>query len=125
MAVKAKVATFTHANPAGAASDYTATITWGDGTASTAGTVSAVAGGGFEVKVSHTYATAGRYTTSVAISDVGGAKATATGSANVVGPPLVSNENVLSVTETTAKIGFTIDPDGADTTYVIEYGPTH
>ena len=41
VAVKAKVATFTHTNPAGAASDYTATITWGDGTASTAGTVSA------------------------------------------------------------------------------------
>ena len=67
VAVKAKVATFTHASPAGAASDYTATITWGDGTASTIGTVSAAAGGGFEVTGSHTYAAAGKYTTSVAM----------------------------------------------------------
>ncbi|MFI5003423.1 MAG: fibronectin type III domain-containing protein, partial [Solirubrobacterales bacterium] len=52
-----------------------------------------------------------------------GAKTTATGSANVIGPPIVSNVNVLSTTETTAKIGFTIDPDGTDTTYVVEYGP--
>jgi hypothetical protein len=124
VAVKAKVATFTHTNPAGAASDYTATITWGDGTASTTGTVSAAAGGGFEVTGSHTYAAAGTYTTTVTINDVGGAKATVTSSANVVGPPIVSNEKILSVTETTAKIGFTINPNGAATTYVIEYGPT-
>ena len=96
VAVKAKVATFTHANPAGAASDYTATITWGDGTASTAGTISAAAGGGFEVTGSHTYAAAGQYTISVTINDVGGAKATTTSSANVVGPPIVSNVKVLS-----------------------------
>jgi fibronectin type III domain protein len=124
VAVKAKVATFTHTNPAGVASDYTATITWGDGTASTTGTVSAAAGGGFEVTGSHTYAAAGTYTTSVTINDIGGAKATATSSANVVGPPIVTNEKVLSVTETTAKIGVTINPNGADTTYTIEYGPT-
>jgi hypothetical protein len=124
VAVKAKVATFTHTNPAGAASDYTATITWGDGTASTTGTVSAAAGGGFEVAGSHTYAAAGTYTTSVTINDVGGAEATAASSANVVGPPIVSNEKVLSVTETTAKIGFAINPNGATTTYTIEYGPT-
>jgi hypothetical protein len=124
VAVKAKVATFTHASPAGAASDYTATINWGDGTSSAAGTVSAAAGGGFEVTGSHTYAAAGQYTTSVTINDVGGAKASATSSANVVGPPIVSNEKALSVTETTAKVGFTINPNGAATTYVVEYGPT-
>ena len=124
VAVKAKVATFTHASPAGAASDYTASITWGDGSSSTAGTVSAAAGGGFEVTGSHTYAVAGKYTTSVTINDVGGVKATATSSANVVGPPIVSNEKALSVTETTAKVGVTINPNGAATTYVVEYGPT-
>ena len=120
----ATVATFTDADPNGVVSEYTASIDWGDGTASTAGTVSAAASGGFEVKGSHTYAAAGQYTISVTINDVGGAKATTTSSANVVGPPIVSNVKVLSVTETTAKVGFTIDPDGADTTYVIEYGPT-
>ena len=124
MKLSATVATFTDADPNGVASDYTASIDWGDGSSSTAGTVSAAAGGGFEVKGSHTYAAAGQYTITVTIDDVGGAKATATTSANIIGPPAVSNVNVLSVTETTAKVGFTIDPDGADTTYTIEYGPT-
>jgi hypothetical protein len=40
------------------------------------------------------------------------------------GPPTVSNVHVVSVTTTTATIGFTINPDGADTTYVVDYGPT-
>ncbi len=122
--LSATVATFTDADPNGVVSDYTASINWGDGTASTAGTVSAATGGGFEVKGSHTYATAGQYTTTVTINDVGGAKATATSNANIAGPPAVSNVTVLSVTETTAKIGFTINPNGAATTYTIEYGPT-
>ena len=121
--LSATVATFTDADPNGVVSDYTASISWGDGSSSAAGTVSAAAGGGFEVKGSHTYAASGQYTTSVTINDVGGAKATATGSADVAGPPVVSNVNVLSVTETTAKVGFTINPNGADTDYVIEYGP--
>ena len=122
--LSATVATFTDADPNGVVSEYTASINWGDGTPSTAGTISTAAGGGFEVKGSHTYAAPGQYTTTVTINDVGGAKATATSSAHVVGPPAVSNVNVLSVTETTAKIGFTINPNGADTTYTIEYGPT-
>jgi hypothetical protein len=120
--LKATAATFTDADPSGKASDYTASIDWGDGS-TTAGTISAAAGEGFEVKGSHTYPAAGQHTTSITISDVGGAKTTTTGSANVVGPPVVSNVNVLSVTETTATIGFTIDPAGADTNYVIKYGP--
>jgi hypothetical protein len=54
---------FTDADPGGAASDYTATITWGDGSTSTvtskagkAGQIKASAGGGFDVLGSHTYA---------------------------------------------------------------------
>ena len=39
------------------------------------------------------------------------------------GPPLVSNVTVSSVTDTTATIDFSIDPQGSDTGYVIEYGP--
>ena len=39
------------------------------------------------------------------------------------GPPLISNVNVDSVTDTTATIDFSIDPQGADTHYFIEYGP--
>src|SRR5438132_85745 len=52
---------FTDADPNGTASDYTAVITWGDGstsnvtsTASAGGQVVAHAGGGFDVLGSHT-----------------------------------------------------------------------
>ena len=40
------------------------------------------------------------------------------------GPPVISNVNVDSVTDTTATIDFTIDPAGADTQYFVEYGHT-
>jgi len=116
------VAEFTEANPKSVASDYTATISWGDG-ATSAGTVSP-SGAGFEVSGSHTYASAGQYPTSVTIQDVGGAKATASSTASISGEPLVSNVRVVSLTATTATIGFTINPNGADTTYVVDYGPT-
>jgi len=116
------VATFTDANPDGKVSEYSASIEWGDG-ASSAGTVS-VSGKGFAVAGTHTYAAGGEYATKVTIDDAGGSKATATSTANVVAPPTVSNVSVLSVTETTATITFTIDPDGEETSYVIDYGHT-
>jgi hypothetical protein len=45
-------------------------------------------------------------------------------SSKAPGPPIVSNVHVVSVTTTTATIGFTINPNGADTTYVVDYGPS-
>ena len=39
------------------------------------------------------------------------------------GPPVISNVNVDSVTDTTATIDFSIDPQGADTSYEVELGP--
>ena len=39
------------------------------------------------------------------------------------GPPAISDVHVDSVTDTTATIDFTIDPQGNDTSYVINYGP--
>jgi hypothetical protein len=40
------------------------------------------------------------------------------------GPPIVTEVSVVSVTETTATLEFTINPNGAATTYEVEYGPT-
>jgi hypothetical protein len=125
----AKVATFTDANPYGTASDYTATINWGDGTAS-AGTVGSAAGGGFTVTGSHTYANGGTYTTSITITDVGGATATATSTVTVAGalgspaPPTVlatAPPTVLSTTS--AAFTTTVNPHGLATTVHFEYGP--
>ena len=79
-----KVATFTDADPAGALSDFSATINWGDGSSS-AGTISGPdAGGVFTVSGSHTYADeASGLTLAVTINDVEGASATTGSTVNV------------------------------------------
>jgi hypothetical protein len=59
---------FTDADPGGTATDYSATINWGDGT-TTAGTI----GGAFTVSGTHKYALAGTYTIKTSIADIGGA----------------------------------------------------
>jgi hypothetical protein len=76
------VATFTDANPGGVSTDYTATISWGDG-ATGSGSIAAGRGGVFSVTGSHTYTTGGPYTVTVTIDDFGGSTATATTTALV------------------------------------------
>jgi hypothetical protein len=81
------VATFTDADPFGTTGDFTATIDWGDGTAPTTGTVVATGtspnGTTFRVTGTHTYAEEGPYQTQVTVTDVGGSKTVAVGTANV------------------------------------------
>ncbi|HEX9161624.1 MAG TPA: TIGR03118 family protein [Thermoanaerobaculia bacterium] len=69
------VATFTDADPNGVASDFTATINWGDATSSLG--IIAALGSGFSVSGTHTFTTAQAFAVSVAIHDAGGASATA------------------------------------------------
>ena len=73
------VATFTDDDPHGEVADFTAVVDWSDGTSS-AGTVSARAGGGFQVSASHNYADAwlGARPLRIDITDAGGARTTAT-----------------------------------------------
>jgi hypothetical protein len=121
----ATVATFSDADPGGVALDYTATISWGDGTTS-AGSVGPVAGGGFAVTGSHTYAAGGVYQVNVTISDVGGATATATSSANVAppsAPTLLTASPPTVLTTTSAAFTTTVNPHGLPTTVHFEYGP--
>ncbi len=63
------------ASPSGTVSDFSATISWGDGTSS-AGTI-IVVGGTYAVSGSHTYASTGIFTITTTINDVGGKTATA------------------------------------------------
>ncbi len=79
--VSGVVAHFNDADPNRAATDFTATITWGDGS-STSGTVQA-SGAGFDVSGSHTYGSSGSYSLTVAINDAGGATVNASGSAAI------------------------------------------
>jgi hypothetical protein len=115
------VATFTDADPNGMASDYVATINWGDGTSST-GTVAANASGGFSVAGTHAYAEEGRYAVSVAISDAGSSTA-ANGSVAVADATLQALGLALPATRFTAFSGVVAtftdsDPGGLAADYV-------
>jgi hypothetical protein len=65
------VATFSDADPAANARDFTATINWGDGHL-TNGTIAADGRGGFTVSGTNTYATPGNFPVSVDVFDFGG-----------------------------------------------------
>lgn len=89
-----KVAAFHDADPGGTASDFTATIAWGDGKTSTGKIVAE--SGGFEVTGSHAYATFGTETATVTIVDAGGSKATAKSTIDVVPAPLKLTAQAIS-----------------------------
>jgi hypothetical protein len=72
VAFSGHVATVTGGAPA-TAGGYTATVNWGDGTATTTATVDAASGA---ISGSHTYATSGTYTVTVAADDGVGSAAT-------------------------------------------------
>jgi hypothetical protein len=63
------VATFVDPDPAASASEFLATIAWGDGSSS-AGTISGPTGGPFSISGTHTYASAATDVAAVYISDV-------------------------------------------------------
>ena len=66
------VANFTDANPLAPASDFTASIAWGDGSAPSVGLVSGAVGGPFSVHGQHVYAEEGFYLIVTTIRDEGG-----------------------------------------------------
>jgi len=98
MAFTDTVATFTDADPNGTASDYSATIDWGDGHNSL-GVITANSSGGFNVTGTNTYAVAGSYLVNVVINDVGGSTTTARSSALVADAPLLAVAAPISAIE--------------------------
>jgi uncharacterized repeat protein (TIGR01451 family) len=64
-----QVATFTHANGVEPASDFIATINWGDGTTSTGSITES--GTTYKVKGSHTYAASGSHTVTTTVVEAG------------------------------------------------------
>ena len=65
------MANFQDADPWGTAGDYSATITWGDGSSGPASSIGATATG-FAVVGTHVYPQKGTYTVMVQVSDSGG-----------------------------------------------------
>jgi autotransporter-associated beta strand protein len=77
------LASFTDPRGDGTTMHYTATITWGDGSPNSTGTVATNTHEGFDVKASHTYAHEGPFTFMVHISADDGRTATATAEIHV------------------------------------------
>jgi hypothetical protein len=93
------VATFTDADPHGAASDYSAIINWGDGTHSNGG-ISSGSGGTFNVNATHVYHREGTFKYTVTILDAGGSSTKALGTAKVSDPPVTATGGfTISATE--------------------------
>jgi len=88
VAFSGAVANFSDTNTGNPASDFVATINWGDGN-TTAGTVSG-SGGAFVVSGSHTYVSGGTFPVTVTLSDdaPGTATATVMSTATVASAPL-------------------------------------
>jgi Ca2+-binding RTX toxin-like protein len=81
------VATFTDPGGDGTANDYSATVAWGDGDATTSVTITpdATVAGQFDVYATkaNPYAAVGTYTVQVTVNDVGGSSASVTSTATV------------------------------------------
>jgi hypothetical protein len=92
-----QIASVTDTGGAEAATNYTTTIDWGDGTTTSTGTVS-VSGNTLNIAGSHTYTMAGRYHVTVTVTDEGGAS-TVVRSVVVVGNPPPDNLFVGSAFE--------------------------
>jgi extracellular elastinolytic metalloproteinase len=90
-------ASFTDANPSPSASDFTATIDWGDG-ATTTGIVTPNGRGGFDVKGSHQYERSGSYALKVAIRSSGGSQASTTSTASVAARVFTLSGTLTSTT---------------------------
>jgi hypothetical protein len=78
------VSRFTDADPFGSVDDYTASISWGDGTVDT-GVATVDPGGGFAVSGAHLYPRRGTYRLTVSVRDIGGARRSATVLSTVAG----------------------------------------
>jgi hypothetical protein len=122
------VATFRDANPGGTATNDSATITWGDGTSSTAtaaaGTITQNADGSFSILGSHTYSTAASgLTFTVLVQDSGGAHDSQNAQINVQDAPLTLSLVPPSPTEGTPLAGVVVatfrdaNPGGKATGY--------
>jgi hypothetical protein len=128
--VTAVVGHFTDANGAAGASDFTASINWGDGTAPTAGTVVANLGGGFDIVGTHTYAEEGTYTATTTATGLGGGTAVSSYTGTVADAALsATGTNVSAIegtnTGTILVANFTdADPNGtlADFSATIHWG---
>jgi len=125
------VATFTDPDTAATASEYSATVDWGDGSATSAGSISGSAGS-FSVAGTHTYTEEGSYSVTVTIKDVDDAGNTDTANSTATVADAALHAGTLTVPSSTslgaptnASFSFSDDNTGApgsDFTATIDWG---
>jgi len=111
------VAVFSDPNTYDAASSYTATINWGDGTATASGVIDGE-DGQFRVTGAHAYTASGTYTVNVTITDDDGTTATTTSTVTVGDIYANVAENVTAATFTENSL----TGDGSTYTATINWG---
>lgn len=123
------VATFSDPDTLSTTSEYTATINWGDGSASDTATVVSGSSGSFTVRGTHTYAEEGSYTVTTTISDADNSRntATATSTATVADAGLSASGTSFNSTNPVNHVVASFsdaDPGGtlADYTASIDWG---
>ncbi|HXT61341.1 MAG TPA: DUF4214 domain-containing protein, partial [Pirellulales bacterium] len=119
LAFHGAVAAFAASAATAAASDFTATIDWGDGSSS-AGTVAATGSGGFLISGHHTYAEQGAQNVVVTLHDNNGNTITAADAVQVSDAPLLAAGNPILVNQGLSVANLTVasftDVGGADPT---------
>ena len=102
------VGTFSDSNPNGKVTDFTAVINWGDGTPTSAGTITQTGvspnGSTFSVTGAHTYDEHGTYQTQVTITDVGGSQTLAIGTAVIADAALAPTATQPTVSTTEGQV---------------------
>jgi len=100
------VANFTTTNVSDTPSNYIATITWGDGSSTTTGTIAESSVEAFSVRGSHTYTKAGTFDVTVVVKPTAGGRSisTSSGYATVVAAPLTA---VAAAVKATHAVAFT------------------
>src|SRR5215207_2558128 len=90
VAATVQVATFIDYDNSKTAGSFSASINWGDGTAQTAGVVTANGSGGFNVTGTHTYAALGTFNVDTEVADTNGNFARTRSTATVKAVPVVA-----------------------------------
>lgn len=94
------VATFTATDLGNTASDFVASIDWGDGSPTSNGTIVSDGTSSYDIQGSHTYASGGNYTVNVTLTDLGSSGTTVVGSTTLTvtsqGPVASSPSPIVS-----------------------------
>jgi hypothetical protein len=111
------VGSFTDSDPYRQASDYTATIDWGDGTDPSTGVVTG-SSGAFSVAGDHFYGHLGTYSVTLTVTDPSGNSFTGSGTATVASAPLaitggMTDDGLAGASSTQTLATFT-DPNTGD-----------